>query len=83
MKLYCAWSSVLQNWDRRIINKIYYYSRTRQFPFVWLSNVEIVQANTDTPRLPSMPTQSRDAAMTDVVKARAKLNVSKLNKHTQ
>ena len=25
MKLYCAWSSFLQNWDRRIINKIYYY----------------------------------------------------------
>ena len=24
MKLYCAWSSFLQNWDRRIINKIYY-----------------------------------------------------------
>ena len=23
--LYCAWSSFLQNWDRRIINKIYYY----------------------------------------------------------
>ena len=21
MKLYCAWSSFLQNWDRRIINK--------------------------------------------------------------
>ena len=27
MKLYCAWSSFLQNWDRRIINKKkYYYS---------------------------------------------------------
>ena len=25
MKLYCAWSSFLQNWDRRIINKIYYH----------------------------------------------------------
>ena len=25
MKLYCAWSSFLQNWDRRIINKSYYY----------------------------------------------------------
>ena len=25
VKLYCAWSSFLQNWDRRIINKIYYY----------------------------------------------------------
>ena len=25
MKLYCAWSSFLQNWDRRIINKMYYY----------------------------------------------------------
>ena len=24
VKLYCAWSSFLQNWDRRIINKIYY-----------------------------------------------------------
>ena len=25
MKLYCAWSSFLHNWHRRIINKIYYY----------------------------------------------------------
>ena len=25
MKLHCAWNSFLQNWDRRIINKIYYY----------------------------------------------------------
>ena len=25
MNLYCAWGSFLQNWDRRIINKIYYY----------------------------------------------------------
>ena len=25
MMLYCAWSSFLQNWDRRIINKMYYY----------------------------------------------------------
>ena len=25
MKLYCAWSSFLQNWDRRIINTVYYY----------------------------------------------------------
>ena len=25
VKLYCAWSSFLQNWDRCIINKIYYY----------------------------------------------------------
>ena len=25
MKLYCAWSSFLQNCDRRIINQIYYY----------------------------------------------------------
>ena len=27
VKLYCAWSSFLQNWDRRIINKMYYYYR--------------------------------------------------------
>ena len=25
VKLYCAWSLFLQNWDMRIINKIYYY----------------------------------------------------------
>ena len=25
VKLYCAWSSFLQNWDRRIINTIYCY----------------------------------------------------------
>ena len=32
MKLYCAWSPFLENWDRRIINKIdyyYYYSRNK------------------------------------------------------
>ena len=34
MKLYCAWSSFLQNWDRRIINKIYYYyCREIRWPF--------------------------------------------------
>ena len=24
-KLYCAWRSFLQNWDRRMVNKLYYY----------------------------------------------------------
>ena len=26
VKLYCAWILFLQNWDRRIINKIDYYN---------------------------------------------------------
>ena len=47
VKLYSAWSSFSQNWDRHIINKIYYYVHASIFycsaicmlPFIWLHSV--------------------------------------------
>ena len=72
MDIHCAWSSFLQNWDRSIINKIYYYKSValamdiRKSGFSCTENRSYVKVDADVLGSPSLTVRTISVELSNI-----------------